>query len=130
MIVRAPAGVAARVVGPSTRTPCAAREARNSDAAYPVTSQTAMNSWSGLASAAIEPVTVIVGLPCTRSTTMLDPVPGAPVTAVLTIGTWSVGGVVVTRTGCPGAPGVTVTMIEPASKSVSGAAVSAEICAL
>jgi hypothetical protein len=62
---------------------------------------------------------------------MLDTEPAAPVVAVLTIPTWSVGGTVATLAAAPAtAPGVTVTITEPASKSVSGAAVSAETWAL
>ena len=81
----APAGGAPRVVAPSTRTPCGPSAARNSAAAYPVGSHTAIHSDVAAPPAGTDPVTVNTFEPCVRSTEIVFGEPAAPVTAVFAI---------------------------------------------
>jgi hypothetical protein len=110
--IRAVAGVARNSVGPTRVIPLSASAVRRIAATSPVGSHTAMNSVTAAPPGVIEPRIRITLVPCSRS---IEMPPAPPVTAVFSTRTKSVGGSSSTVAGCPGSPGRTRTMIEPAS---------------
>lgn len=75
----------------------------------------------------VEPLTLMMFVPCSRSTLT----PPSPVVAVLTTRTRSFSGSTVAVTGAPAAaPGLTRTSTVPALNLASGDSVSAEVSAL